>query len=313
MERGNCLRVSPFRSPAGISFSSGTDFAFLEELALPRIRLFAALLALALAVGCRAQTPPQKSASEKLSSPALTRRIENMVRSQYELSPDIKVVLGTREPSDFSGYDSLTVTLSNSSGKTQVVKFLLSADNSKLIHQDVLDLTKDPEENFNIAGRPVRGNPAAKVTVVNFDDLECPYCARMHQEIFPGTAERYKDQVRFIYKDNPLVQIHPWAMHAAVDANCLAALSADVYWTYVDYLHTHGDEITGTDRNPEKSFEALDRIARQEATLGKLDENKLNACLAKQDETQIEASMKEAVEAAIFSHRKKKFSMISLN
>jgi protein-disulfide isomerase len=88
--------------------------------------------------------------------------------------------------------------------------------------------------------------------------------------------------------------MHPWAMHAAVDANCLAAQSGDVYWTYVDYLHSHGGEVSSPDRNLPKSFEALDRIARQEATLGKLDATKLDACLAKQDETAVHASLKEA-------------------
>jgi protein-disulfide isomerase len=106
--------------------------------------------------------------------------------------------------------------------------------------------------------------------------------------------DRYKDKVRFIYKDDPLTELHPWAMHAAVDANCLAAQSGDVYWAYVDYLHSHGQEITGEDRNLNKSFAALDRIARQEGTVAKLDDAKLNACLSKQDETQVRASAKEA-------------------
>ncbi len=83
-------------------------------------------------------------------------------------------------------------------------------------------------------------------------------------------------------------------MHAAVDANCLAAQNGGVYWTYVDYLHAHSEEITGEDRDLTKSFAALDRIARQEGTLGKLDETSLNACIAKQDETQIKASAKVA-------------------
>ena len=116
----------------------------------------------------------------------------------------------------------------------------------------------------------------------------------MHQSLFPSTMEHYKDKVRFIYKDDPLTELHPWAMHAAVDANCLAAQSSDVYWTYVDYLHSHGQEITGEDRNLTKSDAALDRIARQEATLSKLDASKLDACLVKQDETQVRASAKEA-------------------
>ena len=112
----------------------------------------------------------------------------------------------------------------------------------------------------------------------------------MHQELFPATLDHYKDLVRFVYKDDPLTEMHPWAMHAAVDANCLAAQSGEVYWTYVDYLHAHGQEITGQDHDVAKSFAALDRIARQEATLGKLDQTSLDACIAKQDETQVRAS-----------------------
>jgi len=42
---------------------------------------------------------------------------------------------------------------------------------------DSFDLVTDPVFHINIAGRPIRGNPNAKVTVVNFDDLECPFCA----------------------------------------------------------------------------------------------------------------------------------------
>ena len=102
--------------------------------------------------------------------------------------------------------------------------------------------------------------------MINFDDLECPYCAQMHQMLFPATLDRYKDKVRFVYRDDPLAEIHPWAMHAAVDANCLAAQSSDVYWTYVDYLHSHGQEVNGEDHDTAKSFAALDRIAREEAT-----------------------------------------------
>jgi protein-disulfide isomerase len=116
----------------------------------------------------------------------------------------------------------------------------------------------------------------------------------MHQSLFPSTLQRYKDQVRFIYKDFPLLEIHPWAMRASVDANCLASQSGNVYWNYVDYLHSHGEEVSGPDRDPAKSFAALDRIARQESATGKLDTNKLDACIAKQDQAEVNGSLKEA-------------------
>jgi len=241
-------------------------------------------MALSLTAGCKAQTA---------SDPALDRRIEVTVRSQFNLPQDYNVALGARKPSSVSGYDDLPITLSRGD-HSQVVNFLISADGTRLARLETFDLTKEPGSGIEIAGRPLRGNPAAKVTVINFDDLECPYCARMHQSLFPATLKRYKDLVRFVYKDFPLTEIHPWAMHASVDANCLAAQSGDVYWNYVDYLHSHGEEVSGPDRNQTRSFAALDRIARQEATVGQLDNAKLDACLQKQDETEVNSSLKEA-------------------
>jgi protein-disulfide isomerase len=223
----------------------------------------------------------------------MARRIEVLVRSQFNVPPDLELAIGNRKPSPFPGYDSLPITLSHGTKKT-VLDFLISTDNKTLARLDTFDLLKSPNFSIDVAGRPVRGNPAAKVTVINFDDLECPYCARMHQTLFPATLDRYKDTVRFIYKDNPLVEIHPWAIHAAVDANCLGAQNGSTYWSFMDYIHSHGQEVSGEDRDQAKSAAALDRIARQHAMLAKLDIGKLDACMARQDETEVRASMREA-------------------
>jgi protein-disulfide isomerase len=245
------------------------------------------MLLLLLAAGCKAQNPPSAP------DPTLSRRIEVLVRSEFELPPDADFSLGARKPSLFPGYETLPITITRE-GKATNYDFLISDDGTRLIHMDTMDLTKDPADSIPIDGRPIRGNPNAKVTVVNFDDLECPYCGRLHQELFPATIDRYKDLVRFVYKDDPLTDIHPWAMHAAVDANCLGAQSSPVYWAYVDYLHAHGQEVNGDGRDLAKSLATLDRIARQEATMAKLDQTVLDACIAKQDLTQIKASMQLA-------------------
>lgn len=255
---------------------------------MSRIHFLTGLLALGLVAGCKAQ-----STSPGTQDPALNRRIQVMVRSQFGVPPEVSVALGQRTPSKISGYDTLPITLSHGATK-KVVDFLISTDNKKLARLETFDLEKDPVFNIDVTGRPIRGNPDAKVTVINFDDLECPFCARMHSSLFPATVDRYKDKVRFIYKDDPLTDLHPWAMHAAVDANCLAAQNGTAYWNYVDYVHAHGQEVTGPDRSLPKSLSTLDRIAREEASLAKLDSTKLDACLAKQDETQVRASAKEA-------------------
>ena len=248
-----------------------------------------------MTAGCKAQSAPSQTAPQHaLDTTTLTRHIEVMVRSQFNVPGDYAVTLGDRKPSPINGYDALPITLSRGT-KSTVVNFLISTDNKTLARLETFDLTADPIFSIDVSGRPIRGNPNAKVTVINFDDLECPYCARLHQTLFPATIEHYKDTVRFIYKDNPLPpEMHPWAVHAAVDANCLASLKGDVYWTYVDYLHAHADEVTGPDRNLPRSFAALDRIARQEGTLAKLDSGKLDACINKQDDSAVQASSKQA-------------------
>jgi protein-disulfide isomerase len=130
------------------------------------------------------------------------------------------------------------------------------------------------------------------VVIVGFDDLECPYCAKMHAQLFPALMERYKDQVRIVYLDFPLVDIHPWAMRAAVDANCLAAQSPAGYWNVIDYIHAHAGEMGGAEKTLTKANETLDTITRDEGKRQKVNETTLNACIEKQDDTAIKASMK---------------------
>ncbi len=243
--------------------------------------------------GCHAQsTSPMNADDAKVD-----RRIELLVRSQLQVPSDYEVKVGAKTKSAFSGYSTLPITFSLPSkpdAKPKTVDFLISDDGTTLARLEKFDLTKDPANVAQLANRPVRGAESAKVTIVNFDDLECPYCARMHQELFPQTLERYKGLIKVVYKDDPLVEIHPWAMHASIDANCLADLSGPAYWSYVDYVHGHGDEISGTDRDATKASATLDRLAREQGAKEKVDAPKLDACLKKQDNGAVLASMQEA-------------------
>ena len=233
--------------------------------------------------------------------PALERKIEIMIRSELGVPPQYEIAVGPRQKSDFNGYDTIAVTFSLPSQpqKKQTVDFLLSKDGNTLARLSKWDIGQDQAGMLPIDGRPVRGNPDAKVTIVNFDDLECPYCAQMHAEFFPATLDRYKGLVKFVYVDYPLAEIHPWAMHAAVNANCLAAQNPSAYWNYVDYLHVHGQDVNGADHDLAKSTAMLDKLADQEGAKEHLDATKLDACLAKQDDTKIMAEMRAADKAGV--------------
>ncbi|HZT34824.1 MAG TPA: thioredoxin domain-containing protein, partial [Nitrososphaera sp.] len=190
------------------------------------------MVLLLLCLGCSAQAP----------APQVNQRIERQVRAFYNIPAEVKIDIGKREPSEFPNYDKVTLTLSSGEHK-QTNDFLIAKDDKTLIRFTKIDLTTDPYadimKKLDVSGRPIRGNKDAKVTIVNFDDFECPFCSRMHQTLFPDILKSYGDRVRIIYKDFPLKEIHPWAVHAAVDANCLAAQNNDAYWDLADYIHAH--------------------------------------------------------------------------
>ena len=245
------------------------------------------LLLLVICVGCVAQS----------ASPDLTNKIERQVRSYYHVPPEVHVLVGAPSPSsDFPSYDSLTVTIQGDERK-QDLTFLISKDRSSMMRMTKFDLSKDPfaetMSKIDVSGRPTRGAKASKVVVVNFDDFECPFCSRMHQTLFPTIFKEYGDRVTFIYKDYPLVEIHPWATHAAVDANCLVAQNNDAYWDFADYIHANQHEVSN-EKTPGARLEALDKLALLQGQKLNLDVVKLQSCIKAQDESAVKASMKEA-------------------
>jgi protein-disulfide isomerase len=251
-------------------------------------------LLICLSAGCKAQSSPSTASNTVSPVPAtqLNRRIEVLVRSQFEVPPNVDLAIGATSKSEFPGFDNLPITFS-SNGKHTVVNFLLSNDGNTVARLERFDISHSPADMISIQNRPLRGVPDAKVTIVNFDDLECPYCARMHEQLFPATLDRYKGLVKFFYKDYPLVEIHPWAMHAAVNANCLAEQSPEAYWKFVDYVHSHGSEVTGPSKDVHEAEKTLDKFARDEGQRSKLDQPRLDACIVKQDDTAVRASMKQ--------------------
>lgn len=245
------------------------------------------VMLLLICLGCVAQSAP----------PDLARKIERQVRSYYNVPPEVKVVVGNITSStDWPGYDLMTVSV-NGETKKQDLKFLLSKDRGTMIRVTKFDLTKDPfaelMSKIDVTGRPSRGAKSAKVVAVNYDDFECPYCSRMHAELFPEILKEYGDRVTFIYKDYPLSEIHPWAFHAAVNANCLATQNADAYWDFADYIHANKREVDNEKTSPAR-FDVLDKIAVLQGQKHNLDMGKLQSCVKAQNEDGVRASMKEA-------------------
>lgn len=268
------------------------------------LRSLALIVSLA-ALGChaqnKAQTPSTATGSaaiqvgEKLS-PEMARRIEVMIRSRSQISPEYAMSISIPAKSDLVGFNLIQITVNANGTISKPIPFLLSTDGKTLAQFNKFDISQNPKDKVSALGRPVRGGgETAPVTIVGYDDLECPYCAKMHAVLFPAILNRYKNLVRVVYRDFPLYDIHPWAMHAAVNANCLGAVTTDGYWNYIDYVHAHADEVAGTEKTTAKANQTLDKLALDEGARQKVNPAPLAACIQKQDDRMEKASEEEAI------------------
>lgn len=74
------------------------------------------------------------------------------------------------------------------------------------------------------------GPEDAPITLIEFSDYECPYCRKWHTEVWPRLQEAFPGQIRLVYRDFPLYNIHPNANPAAEAANC--AGEQGKYWDF---------------------------------------------------------------------------------
>ncbi len=240
-----------------------------------------------------------KSAEAKKEEPAkasdplpaeISRRIENEIRSRYNVPPQVSISLSAPKAGAMSGYDDVDVVFSGGT-HTTTHTFMISRDRKTLAHLETIDISVDLMSKIDVKGRPVKGNPNAKVTIVNYDDFQCPFCSRLHATLFNDVFKDYADKVRVIYKDYPLKEIHPWATHAAVNGNCLGEQNNQAYWDFADYVHANQRTITGKSRT--EAFTNLDNAAKDQGQKYKLDQEKLQACIQKQDDSAVRASTEE--------------------
>lgn len=81
------------------------------------------------------------------------------------------------------------------------------------------------------------GSPSAPVTIVEFTDFQCPFCARHASETLPVLRRDFieRGSVRYVVRDNPM-PFHEHARFAAAAARCVAAEAPEQYWEYHDAL-----------------------------------------------------------------------------
>jgi protein-disulfide isomerase len=120
---------------------------------------------------------------------------------------------------------------------------------------------------------PVLGSPNAKVLMIEFGDYQCPSCRMFWKDVEPRIKKEYIDtgKVKLVFRDFPIVQIHPEALLAAMAVDCSA--DQNKYWEYHDKVfreqYNQGDDLV--------RFKAAD-LKKWAKDIG-LDPAKFDQCL----------------------------------
>ena len=112
-------------------------------------------------------------------------------------------------------------------------------------------------------GSPSKGSEDAPVTIVKFEDYQCPFCKQV-QPTVTELLSRYNGKIRLVHKDLPLDSIHPESRQAAEAARC--AHEQGKFWSYHDILYVN---------SPKASQEDLKSYAKQAG----LDLNAFEGCI----------------------------------
>jgi protein-disulfide isomerase len=142
---------------------------------------------------------------------------------------------------------------------------------------------------------PVKGDPNAPMTIVEYSDFQCPFCARFASDTLGTLIDEYvaTGKAKLVYKDFPLEQIHPQAAKAAEASRCVRELGGDeAYWAMHDRLFAGQQEWSG-------NTAAADIFARYAGEVG-VDAAKVKACVDSGQYTQaVQADLQEGLQLGV--------------
>jgi len=259
--------------------------------------LVSCIALLASAFSTPAQSAPASVTASPASSPeqaALLKSTESFLRDLFAWGADAKVDLGPLQASPSPNFYSVPVRVTIN-GQTDAGSVYVSKDGKTVFRGDMFDTSVDPfadeRAKIHLQGNPSKGPMDAKVVVVEYGDFECPHCRELY-ETFKTIQPAYP-QVRFVFKDFPLTQIHPWAETAAIGARCAYMQSPDAFWKVHDAIFENQDLIS-----PENVWDKLVGFASNAG----LDTGAFKACLASDAAKKaVEANRDEGISLGITS------------
>lgn len=236
------------------------------------IGLWGALGLLAVLGGCQSQPAANSAPPTDAERAQIDQRVQAYFRKAANLPANLTIKVIDVAPSQVAGLFDAKLEVSNGTN-TETIPFAVSRDAHYIIQGQVTDLTLDPYQaamqKIALKDAPIRGNPNATVTIVEYSDFQCPFCGRAYKTVEDQVLKEYGDKVRLVYKNFPLSSIHPWADAGALAAACARQQSPEDFWKMYDFLFQHQDEVT-----PDNLKEKAQGAAHDAG----LDADKFNSC-----------------------------------
>jgi protein-disulfide isomerase len=166
--------------------------------------------------------------------------IAQHVREQFKIPETTSLTVGPFHYSGFPNFLVTTVAVENGKQK-QTQDFYITKDNRTLVLGSLFNLEQDVRREalrtIVTTNQPTQGPAHAPVTVVEYADLECPSCGRLHEFLEKELIPKYGDKVRVIFKEFPLVQIHDWALTAAIANECVYETKPEAFAPYRSLIY----------------------------------------------------------------------------
>jgi len=234
-------------------------------------------------------------------NPAIDARVTTYLQKRFMIDDPAHIQLGPMIPTVMAGVFSRSVRISNDRGQSVAATMYTNASEDQMILSQlaaqIYDMTKDPWEKVDLKplhldDRPVMGSASAPITIIEFADFECPFCAHAFSTLETMVHTTYKDKLRVMYKNYPL-NSHPWAIRAAIGAECARLQNPEAFWEFArDYYSSQGSiTVKNIDDNIHATAKRLN-----------LDVPTLDACMAgKAAQARIEEDQKDGNEVAVSS------------
>jgi protein-disulfide isomerase len=185
-----------------------------------------------------ASAKPRGTAAASLPS---KEEVDSFFRHMFGYEPAATWRILTIEPALAPGVAHVAAIFGNNN---TVTNLYITPDGKNAIVGDLIPFGPDPyagtRSELTKAKGASRGNPAAPVTIVEFSDLQCPYCKSAQPVIDKLLAE--KQNAKLVFQPFPL-PMHPWAMKAASYGECVRQQSPAAFWKFIQAVYDTQESI----------------------------------------------------------------------